>query len=36
MKVWRSGDEVVLAGERADLVEARRDRQRGGLSGDGH
>ena len=29
-------DEVVVAGERADLVEARRDRQRGGLNGDGH
>ena len=29
------GDEVVVAGQRPDLVEARRDRQRGGLNGDG-
>ena len=36
MKLWRSGDEVVLARERADLVERRLDGQRGGVSGDGH
>jgi hypothetical protein len=30
------GDEVVLARQRADLVERRLDPQRGRISGDGH
>ena len=36
MKLWRSGDEVVLARQRAHLVERRLDRQRRRVSGDGH
>ena len=41
MKLWRSGDEVVLARQLAHLVERRLDGQlgRGGsvrVSGDGH